>query len=203
MAALLLSAAVGTASARNLSVSNGNIRVTWSNLEFASTVTVRCQITLEGSFHRNTIVKEEGTLIGAVSRATVKTESCTNARASTEGLPWHITYEAFEGTLPAITDVFLLLERFLFRLARVLGTTAECRYGDELDNITGQATLNGAREVTNLIPITGRNTATLLEARGETALIRCPIEGVMQAASNDGIVRLLTGTTTRIRVTLI
>ncbi|HEU4721161.1 MAG TPA: hypothetical protein VFS59_07330 [Gemmatimonadaceae bacterium] len=202
MAALLLSMAVGTASARNLSISNPNIRVTWSNLEFVGTVTVRCQLTLEGSFHRNTIVKERGTLIGAITRATVKTESCTNARLRTEGLPWHLTYEGFRGTLPNITEVFLLISRFLIRFERLLGSSCECRYGTATDNVTYTAVVE-AGGISNLIPVEGRATLTLLEARGETALIRCPLIEQKRAATNDGVVRLLTSATTRIRITLI
>ncbi|HEU4721160.1 MAG TPA: hypothetical protein VFS59_07325 [Gemmatimonadaceae bacterium] len=202
MAALLLSMAVGTASARNLSISNPNIRVTWSNLEFVGTVTIRCQLTLEGSFHRNTIVKERGTLIGAVSRATIKSESCTNARLRTQAMPWHLTYEGFRGTLPNIEEVFLLLARFLFLLERVLGSTVECRYGTATDNLSF-ATINEAGGTGNLVLVAGRATATLLEARGETALIRCSPSWQMRAGATDGIVRLLTSATTRIRITLI
>src|SRR5436853_5582788 len=108
VAALLLSAAVTTASARTLSASTQNIRVTWRSLEFVSpVVTVRCQITLEGSFHSRTIAKIERSLIGHVTRVTVKTESCTNGQptAETSSLPWHITYEGFRGTLPRIEEV--------------------------------------------------------------------------------------------------
>src|SRR5689334_4686012 len=182
IAALLLSAAISTASARNLSVSNQNIRVTWSRLEFRSpAVTVRCRVTLEGSFHRATIAKTRGTLVGAVTRADVDTANCTNARATAEGLPWHITYEGFVGTLPRITEVLLLLRNTLFNLGRVLGTETECRYGLVVDNITGAAVLNGSNEVTNLVPVSGRNIASLLERRLESFLVRCPATGTLES----------------------
>jgi hypothetical protein len=202
-AALLLSAALSTASASRLSVSNRNIRVTWSSLEFRSPiVTVRCRVTIEGSFHSATIPKMEGTLVGYITRATVDSANCTNATATAEGLPWHITYESFTGTLPRIETVRLLLRNTLFNLGRVLGSTAECRFGTASDNLTGSAVLNATNEVTNLVPVAGRNTAHLLERRNETFLVRCPAEGTMEAAATDGGVTLL-GTTTRIRVTLI
>ncbi|HEU4721162.1 MAG TPA: hypothetical protein VFS59_07335 [Gemmatimonadaceae bacterium] len=203
VAAVLLAAALSTASARSLSVSNQNIRVTWSNIEFVGTVTIRCQVTLEGSYHNGTISKVRGTLIAAISRATVKTESCTNARVRAEGLPWHITYEGFRGTLPNMTEVFLLLREALLSLERVLGSTTECRFGTSSDNITSTGAINGARENTNLIPLEGRSTISLLEARNETVLIRCPASGQLRAGTEDGIMRLLASTTTRIRVTLI
>src|SRR5436853_4359159 len=124
IAALLLSAAVSTASARNLSTSNQFIRVTWRSLEFVtSAVTIRCQVTLEGSFHSRTIAKIERSLVGHITRDTVKTESCTNASATADNttLPWHITYEGFRGTLPRIEEVLFLLRGVLFRASRVLG----------------------------------------------------------------------------------
>ncbi|HEU4721168.1 MAG TPA: hypothetical protein VFS59_07365 [Gemmatimonadaceae bacterium] len=204
MAVLVLAAALGAASARDMSVSNSNIRVTWSSFEFETAVTTaRCQLTLEGSYHRGTISKVRGTLIASISRATVKTESCTNARPTTEGLPWHITYEGFRGTLPSMTEVLLLLREARLKLERVIGSSLECRYGVASDNITSAAVLNASRENTNLVPLAGRSTISLLEARNEELFLRCSATGQFIAASNDGLVRLLNSATTLIRVTLI
>jgi hypothetical protein len=202
-AALLLSAALSTASARNLSVSNRNIRVTWSSLEYRSPVaTIRCRVTIEGSFHSATIPKVERTLVGYITRAVVATENCTNAKVTAEGLPWHITYESFTGTLPRIETVRLLLRNILLNWSRILGTAAECRWGTATDNVTFAATVNAAGEVTTLVPVAGRNTLHLLERRNETLLVRCPAEQTWESSAADGSVTLL-GTTTRIRVTLI
>ena len=193
-AALLLAAAVNTASARVLSVSNQNIRVTWSSLEEVGAITVRCRVTLEGSFHSRTIVKVARTLIGAITRATVDEANCTNGSESprNETLPWHLTYEGFAGTLPNIFSVFVLLSRFRFRLISPGICTAD--YGIATDNITSRASLNASREITELEPVAGRNRLTL---HSGTAF--CPGS---RTFLGRGTVTLL-GTTTRIRVTLI
>jgi hypothetical protein len=101
LAALLLSAAVSTASARNLEQSNQNIRVTYSRIEFQSPlVTIRCNLTLEGSFHSRTIPKRERLLVGAITRATIQNTNCTNGTMVVLRLPWHITYEASPAHYP-------------------------------------------------------------------------------------------------------
>lgn len=193
MAALLLASAVSTSSARNLEVSNQNIRVTWTNLEFIGFVTIRCQVTLEGSFHARTITKSVGTLVGAVTRVDIKNETCTNGTAVVRNLPWHITYEGFAGTLPNITQVFLLLSRFLFQVtARLTGTRCEIGTG----NITGSAAINGSREVTTLTPVAGRNVGGLLNPGGE------PFGCTSGQLNGVGTVTQL-NSSTRIRVTLI
>lgn len=113
---------------------------------------MRCQITLEGSFHSRTIVKSVGTLIGYITAARSKNESCTGGRMwlynGTErlgvttletSLPWHVTYEGFAGTLPNITSL-----RILFRgvrlLTEILGL--RCIYTTGVrGNMTGTATV--------------------------------------------------------------
>ena len=123
-AAAVLASAVGSASARNLSVTNGSFRTTWAPLTFSEPFgffTIRCNITMEGSFHSTTIAKVIGSLIGYVTSARVQ-HPCTNGEAwawnGTErflrtgnSLPWHLTYEGFTGTLPNITGVRVLLVR--------------------------------------------------------------------------------------------
>src|SRR5690348_5062866 len=144
MAALLLSAAVSTASARNLSSSTKNIRATWARLEFVGGLGTRmCQVTLEGSYHERTIVKSWGSLIGAVTRVDVKRESCTGGEATPLVLPWHITYEGFTGTLPTITSVRLLLARFRYSVrSNFFGVT--CQIGTATDNVVGSVVLNAS-----------------------------------------------------------
>ena len=190
-AALLLASAVGTASARSLSVSNQNIRATWSSLEFVSAVTIRCQVTLEGSFHSRTIAKVARSLIGAITRATVKEETCTNGRGRPQALPYHLTYEGFTGTLPAIASVLLLLSRM--RLQVTVPGLCTGEYGTGTDNVTLRAGVSGG-EITSLEPIAGRSTVTRLSGGAF-----CPGSGVL---AGSGSVTLLSSTT-RIRVTLI
>lgn len=163
-AAFILASALSTASARNLEVSSQTFRVVWSNLEFTNEFgigTVRCSVTLEGSFHSRTIPKVERLLIGAITRANVGTSTCTGGRAtpSTEILPWHVTYENFTGTLPAIRTVGLLLSRIGFLLE---ASGCNGRYGEARDNISGSGTVEGGGGITTLAPVAGRNRARLV-----------------------------------------
>ena len=193
-ATILLAAATNAATARSLSISNQNVRGTWSSLEFnGGSVIFRCRVTLEGSFHTRTVAKVARSLVGAVTRATVDEANCTNGngRPRNETLPWHITYEGFTGTLPNISGVFLLLSRFRFTLTVPGLCTAD--YGTATDNITGRVNLSGG-EITSLEPVAGRNRATL-----HSGGAFCPGSGTF---GGSGTVTLL-GTTTRIRVTLI
>lgn len=164
IAALLLATALTTASARNLSVSNQNIRVTWTNLQFAGFVTTGCQVTLEGSFHARTITKSLGTLLGAITRVDIKNETCTNGSFVARNIPWHLTYEGFAGTLPSINQLFFLLSRLLLQMAvRLTGTRCEIGTG----NLTMAAALNGSREITTATLVSGRNALGLLNPGGE------------------------------------
>jgi hypothetical protein len=194
MAAFFLASAVGTANAGRLSISNQRFRVTWTALTFTEIelgVSVSCQVTLEGSFHSATIPKRERLLVGAITRVHVREAGCTGGIAliNNATLPWHVTYESFNGTLPNPTAVNLLLSRFQFIIEVGLGL---CKYGTASDNITGAAALV-AREVTTLTPVGGRNIAHRVEG------VFCPETGSLTGAGN---VTLL-NSTTRIRVTLI
>jgi len=195
--AMLLASALSTASARNLSLSNQSFRVTWSRLEFEGGIlSFRCQLTLEGSFHSRTIPKVERLLIGSITRITIKEESCEGGvrMSVAKAPPWHITYEGFTGRLPNIGTIRPLMQRFQFNII-LLGAT--CRYGTATDNLTYSAILNAAGEVTNLVPLTGRDIAHLLNGSEI-----CPPELAFAGSATDGRVTLL-NSTTRIRVTLI
>ncbi len=209
LAGLLLATAVTTASAGRIESSTQNVRLVWSSLEFASIVTVRCKLTLEGSFHSRTIQKVERTLIGAVTRAIMQAASCTNGKAWAENgvevaplgtlastLPWHITYESFEGTLPAITAVNLLLSRFRY-VIEASGCIA--RYGTATDNITGRAVREGGGAITSLTPVEGRNTVNKVN---ELGTFPCPESGRFRAPAGDGRVTVL-NSTNRITISLI
>jgi hypothetical protein len=197
-ATLLLASVVSSASGSNLRVSSQRFRVTWSRLEFIEPVTriaVRCQVTLEGSFHSATIAKVERLLIGAITRANVKEESCTGGRGrpNTETLPWHVTYENFTGTLPNIATVGLLLSRASFIIEVPLVCTG--RYGIPPDNISGSATREAGGGITTLSPVRGRNFATL----ERTISGACPTRGSFEGTGETFVL----GTTSRITVTLI
>jgi len=211
-AAFLLATAVGTASARNLSISNTAFRITWRELDFGGGL-VRCEVTLEGSFHYRTIIKRERALIGHITRATVRHPCITGegwadngieviletrpevSRLSNASLPWHVTYESFEGTLPNITGITLLLRNTSF----VINSPGLClgRYGKTEDNLSAVARRNittGA--ITTLTPIAERNRASRREVISGAF---CPLTGTL---TGEGTVTLL-GNTTSILVTLI
>jgi hypothetical protein len=202
VAALLLSSAISTASARNLSINNQTIRATWSRLDFEGGLGIptQCQVTLEGSFHSRTIAKVLRALIGTLTRVALKTESCTGGRIATGNVPWHITYQGFTGTLPSMATVVIAFERYRFIIERPAGLSSTCSYGSETDSIQTSAALNASREITTLTPVTGRNTATLIEARNEEFFGRCPLSYELIGTSTSVTVL---GTTTRIRITLI
>jgi len=196
MAAMLLASAVNAGSARNLEVSSQRFRVTWSRMEFQSAlVTVRCQLTLEGSMHSRTIPKVTGLLIGAITRINMKEESCAGGTGRPEQPPpWHVSYEGFTGRLPNIETVRFLSSRWQFAIIAV-GVT--CKYGTSTQNITGSALLNGSQEATNETALAGRNIVSLLEGGG-----LCPATGTMVSGAADGVITVL-NSTERIRVRLI
>jgi len=196
MATMLLASALSTASARNLSISVVDWRVNWSRLEFSSSiVTVRCQVSLEGSFHSRVIPKTQRLLIGSITRISVFEERCTGGRVRPEKPPpWHLTYEGFTGRLPNIETLRLLIQRFQFA---IIAAGITCKYGTSTDNITGDAAFNAVAEITTFTPTAGRNIANLLEGGG-----LCPATGTLTSTPPDGGVNLLTDNT-KVRVTLI
>jgi hypothetical protein len=127
--------ATTTASARNLSLSNSNFRATYSpiELETGGGTPISCLVTMEGSFHSTTIVKSIGALIGYITRSSLA-RPCTGFGEAwiyngTEGgltgnvnsLPWHVTYEGFTGTLPAIGRLKLLAHGLRIAVQAVFG----------------------------------------------------------------------------------
>jgi hypothetical protein len=208
-ATLLFATAINTASARNLSLSNQNLRITFSSIEFAvsESVAIRCRITLEGSFHTRTIAKTAGLLIGAVTRAAVSQSNCTqgtlaffngaeryNGTTTPNTLPWHLTYVSFAGTLPNINSIRVALSRFRYGLRDSSGLCTG-QYGNETDALAFDAALS-ARAISSITPVEGSNNTTLI--RRDAGLL-CPSPGRLRSA---GTVTLL-GATTLITVTLI
>lgn len=209
-AALLLAAGAHSAFARNMSVSNQNIRAVWSSLEFVEPVSlvIRCPVTLEGSFHARTIVKSARSLIGLITRAIAQPERCFNGliipfngtetyngRTSVQSLPWPITYEGFTGTLPNIQNMYLLLNRFRFGLFIERLCIAE--FGTATDNITLLAARSPlTSEITGIAPVAGRNRATKVRADG---ISFCPADGLLRGTAEF----MLLNTASRVTLTLI
>lgn len=194
-AAACLAALVGSASAAHLSTSETRFRVTWSNLEFKETVfgiAVKCPVTLEGSYHSATIAKTAGTLVGYVNRASVNSAGCTGGHATVlnETLPWHVTYESFEGPLPEIRSITQLLSNASFRLEIPLFTPCLSRAENTNGRLTG-TTAGNVLTVTTLTP--GPETIPCREAGGRTV-----VTGTFASSGN-----VTTPTGSRISVSLI
>jgi hypothetical protein len=191
-ALIMLAALATTASAAHLRDSSQNIRAVWTGLEYEAGVTVRCPVTVEGSFHSSTISKTAGALIGYISRAIIGEASCSGGRARTltENLPWHIRYASFEGTLPNITRVNLNVIgiRFLLLATFPIIGSVSCLYVTEASH---PATMSPVRE--NGGAITSVAAGGSINGTGI-----CP-EGRF---GGSGRVSVL-GTTTAISVTLI
>jgi len=211
-ASLLLSTAISTASARNLSITNQNFRITWTSLEFIAGAATRCLVTLEGSFHYRTILKNPRSLIGLITKARVQrpciegTGSAFNGVERYNGvvpsnsLPWHVTYEGFSGTLPRIEAVLLLLARPRFGIEII---NCAIQVGEATDNITLQAVHEGGGGITELTPVEGRNEITVIRTDRDPFGL-CLREGNRTGRLRGvGQVFLLGSSTTRISVTLI
>jgi hypothetical protein len=132
-AAIVMSVAVGSASATRLAFSNRGIRAVWTAFELTDTgiSTVRCPVTIEGTFHSNTITKISAALIGYITRAIVRESSCVggSARALPESLPWHIQYTGFAGALPEIEQVqTVMLNVSFLTFVTVLGSMVSCLF---------------------------------------------------------------------------
>jgi len=153
-AAIVVAAAVGSSSARNLSASSQNLRATWAGLELINTVnsvTVRCPVTLEGSFHSRTLVKVASSLTGLITRAILNSGACTNGRATllVETLPWHLTYEGFTGRLPSIQSIKFSLIGLAFGI-EIPGTNNCLAVSTTEEPASGMATLGAGGVVVGL-----------------------------------------------------
>jgi hypothetical protein len=132
-AALALASAVGVASAARLSLSNQTFRQVWSPMTISTAAegggeVIRCNVTMEGSFHYRTFNKVSRSTIGAITRS-IFAHPCTGgefwaANGTEEAglgtpventLPWVINYEGFEGTLPNITGVRTAMRLHVWR----------------------------------------------------------------------------------------
>jgi hypothetical protein len=206
-ASLLMGLAVSSATAGRLSTSNTRFRVTWNTLQFVvGALQQTCRVTLEGSFHSATIRKVAGSLIGAVTRAIVDSTNCrgTNepqrATLLQESLPWHVTYESFEGTLPNINSITLLLRRYEFQIsATVEDVTGRCLYidgGFPEENMAGNITRNTTTgALSSLSTVRGRYASFVTGSPAGACPMTSRIEGTGQV--------FLLGNTTRISITLI
>ncbi|MFL5818093.1 MAG: hypothetical protein ACJ76L_10895 [Conexibacter sp.] len=194
-ATVALGALVGTASARNLSISNESIRATWTGMEFSNPsagVLVRCPVTLEGSLHSRTIAKTVGSLMGYITRAIAAEGSCTGGSATVrrETLPWHVTYQGFTGTLPNILTIRTAVVRPGFDVsASFFGIRLTCRF--RTTNVNGIFNREAGGALTSAV-VEGRE----LVGEGGFGCERGNLAGTSATLTQ-------LGTTTRLTVTLI
>lgn len=161
-AAVFMSLAVGSASARRIEVSERNFLAAWNPLHFRDEGghNVACGVTLDGSFHSRTISKVSGQLVGLVNQAIVANCSPGTGRALTETLPWHIQYNSFSGVLPRIETLRIQMVGAKFRVTEgSLGclsatTQASPGFGDINVEAGGKVTSMRALEEFT-IPLTG------------------------------------------------
>jgi hypothetical protein len=205
IAAAAMAVMVAGASANRLAMNNQFFRAVWTPLTFTENAfggTIRCNVTLEGSFHSQTISKVVRSLIGYVTRAMV-TRPCVGGEAwvynGTEvlntttlanSLPWHVQYASFTGTLPNITRIRVRLIGARF-LLRAFGFVSCVYTSKEAEPAIGNAERNTATgEITSLTAEEGVSIAS--ETGG------CP----SGRFSGPSVVTLL-GATTKIVVTLV
>jgi len=179
---------ISTVTARNLSLSNQNIRVTFNNLEFSPGFgePSTCRVTLEGSFHNRTSAKVAGSLIGYLTRVTTGQCSPNQVTILTATLPWHVRYQAFSGRLP---DISLILAKVFGESLRVGPCLArgDVDFGAARDPVTRE--LIGVEVPTQQIAVT--NTEFF-----------CPIETVQFNSNGLGSI-FLSNSSTRVSLTLI
>ncbi len=165
-AAIVLAAAIGTASARRLEVSEQRIRVTWTELVFSNSGAaprISCPVTIQGSFHSKTLSKVSGQLIGVITKAELTKANCRGGTAlilngienapGATSLPWHIRYDSFSGTLPIIEGGIKLQLINASFLVEPEGIGVACLFrSTEARPARGIAAVNGEHKITTLSP---------------------------------------------------
>jgi len=162
-AATLLSLTVGTASARNLSLGEQPYRIGWRPISIFAAGAIRCNLTLDGSFHYRTIIKSAGALIGHVNRAILDTCTGGSATVLTNALPWHIRYASFTGMLPNVTSVrFDVIGLSIEAISGCLGRSTSENPARLMFNVAGGFVTGLRVEETARIPITGGGFCELI-----------------------------------------
>lgn len=194
MAALVLGCAVGSASANELSYSHQAFRIIWTRLTFSEAgggFFISCPVTLDGSFRSATLRKTPNAQVSYISRAAIG--SCQEGHATilSASLPWTVTYQAFTGTLPAITGVRHALIGAAFQVEPSVGIVCLARTSREFP-AAGDANRESRGLITSLSP----DPELPIPVVGSP---QCPLFGVF---SGSGEVYVL-GSTARVMLTLI
>jgi hypothetical protein len=185
-ATILLGALVGSASARNFSISNQFMSATFRRVTFEGPFgTITCEVVVEGSFHRRTTAKRVGSLVGYITRETLNSCAAGAATILQETLPWHIRYLGFSGTLPNITTITANIVRAAFQIRQLFNCLATSTEADPL-----VVTFN--RDLATRVVTTATVTGTVPST--------CGIEGTFRS---DAAQVFLPNTTNRLTLTLI
>ena len=127
IAATLLAAIVGSASARQLRFSETRLTATFPRVEISgSFATVRCNLTLSRSLHSGTFSKVLEALIGTVTEASIGGCEAGSATILRETLPWHVRYAGFVGQLPNFEAIITHVIGVAFRIREPFGI--ECLF---------------------------------------------------------------------------
>lgn len=140
---LCLAVVVSDASAHRFEIHEQNFFMTWpaaEQLRFINNeyIAIECEVLLGGIFHSRIFSKVSGSLIGEIH--VTQKEPCTTRPGERfglmwildqverqegvelpESLPWHIRYDSFTGTLPAIVTMKWQLIGASFLLQGVFG----------------------------------------------------------------------------------
>jgi hypothetical protein len=178
MALVALFAATGVASAANATVEPGGAisSVSLGKVSFSgSGITIRCNLTLNGSLARGPIELLRGRTLGSIREVLIR--ECEGGNVSAIlNLPYTITIETILGTIPsAITGLLFTLPRAAFNLS-VFGGFVNCLYEGTQGALLGLTAVAGTREpwryTTGLIT----TLASRLPLRSGSG---CPPEGTM------------------------
>ncbi|HEX7289689.1 MAG TPA: hypothetical protein VF250_01070 [Conexibacter sp.] len=170
----------GGASARNISTSSQQLRAVWNPLIVTEPggASVRCPLTLEGSFHSSTLAKVNYSLTGYITSGSLGAPgSCTGGEGTllTETLPWHTRYFGFTGTLPNISTISILVSGAAVRIRLPTGTCLFVARESTAEHILG--TLNRNVTTQELTSITAGGEITSNEACAFGLRIRARISG--------------------------
>ena len=172
-ASVLLAALVGVASAGRLSTSALAINASWRTFSFRGGLgTAECEVIVNGTFHERTITKTANALSGFVTAANITRCARGGATVLRETLPWHVQYNSFAGTLPAITSIRARIIGVAFRISEpVFGVSCLSR-----SSTTEPAFLGF-----------NRNTATgAVTSATASGTLRCgSFEGVLEGTSSS------------------
>lgn len=193
-AALLLALSIPAAASR-LSYSSKEFRILFASLSFSAAeggVSIRCPVTLEGSFLERTATKVREELRARITRSTVGTCQEGNATILAETQPWNVTYQSFSGTLPNISSVRYALLNAAFQVEPGLGIVCLARTSREFP-AAGDATRDANGRITSL----AADSSLLIPTTGNA---ECPRFGIF---AGTGEVFVQGSSTTRVTLTLI